>query len=120
MWQAKVFWQTIRRLRGERFHTPSDPKAKMVSYSTMRASLADEEYFENLLNLVTLTSDTQEVYLWEENTVTAAEVLLPVETLGGCDEMLTALNRVILLNSMCQAGLQSRRSRRFLGGVGFL
>jgi len=55
-------------------------------------------YFEDLLNSVT-SSGKQEGQLWEENSITASEVLPVVKTLktAGCDkirpEMLKALNR---------------------------
>jgi len=71
-----------------------DPSTtKMVSYSAVRAtSSADRDIIsKKRLNPVTLTpSDTQEVHLWDENTITAPEVFRAVKTMkggkaGGCD-----------------------------------
>jgi len=55
----------------------------MVSYSTMRrVSLADEEYFKDVLNPVTIIPpNTHKEHLGEENTITAVEVSLAVKTL---------------------------------------
>ena len=75
--------------------------------------MAEREYFNNVLNGVTITPpDTHKGHLAEENTITAADVFLAVNTLqagkaADCNgirlEMLKALNRgVIWLTRMCQ------------------
>jgi len=75
-WQANtVFWQTIRRLRGKK----SNMARFIKGYNNVLLSSEENilgiwrEYFKDLLNPVTiiLPSDTQEVHLEEENTITA-------------------------------------------------
>jgi len=98
-------------------------QTKMVSYSAMKDILSIlSEHFKEILDPVTITpSDTQEMFLGEESTITAAENFLAVKTLkageaAGCDEilpeMLKTLNRerVYWLICMCQVVRRSRRA----------
>ena len=112
----KVFWQTIRRLRG---------KKSSVTYSTKGSGgniLTDEneilsrwrEYFEDLLNPVKAsTRDTQEVTHLEEEVFTAPAVATVIKGIksgkaAGEDEirrkMLKALTRegILWLTRVCQ------------------
>ena len=75
--QTKVFWQTIRRLRGKRSSITYSIKDSDGNILTDEKILSRwREYFEDLLNPVKAsTCDTHEVtHLGEDEVFTAAEV----------------------------------------------
>ena len=126
----KVFWQTVRRLRGKWSHTARSIKDQnRVLLRNEKNNLGRwKEKFKYLLNLVTITpQNTHHVHLGEENTITAVEVSFPIKALkggkdAGCDEirreMLKALNRGILwLTRACQVAWCSGRNRK-IGKLG--
>ena len=103
---TKVFWQTIRRLRGKRLSVTYFIKDSVSNILTEENEIVSRwrEYFEDLLNPVKAsTGDTQEgTHLGEEVVFTAAEVPTAIKGMksgkaAGKDkirlEMLKALTR---------------------------
>ena len=123
----KVFWQTIRRLRG---------KSSSITYSIKDSAgniLTDEneilsqwrEYFEDLFNHIkALTRDTHEVtHLGEDEVFTAAEVATAIKGVksgkaaGAYEirpEMLKALTGegILWLTRVCQVAWKFGKARR--------
>ena len=112
----KVFWQTIRRLRGKRSSVTFSIKDSAGNILTDENEILSQwrEYFEDLLNPANvLTRDTQEVtHLGEEEVFTAAEVATAIKVIksgkaAGEDEirpeMLKALNgyKILWLTRVC-------------------
>ena len=79
----KVFWQTIRRLRGKRSHVTYSIKDSAVDILIDENEILSRwrKYFENLLNPVKASiSDTREVtHLGEEEVFTTAEVATAIK-----------------------------------------
>ena len=113
----KVFWQTIRRLRGKRSSVTYSIKDSASNILTDENEILSRwsEYFEDLLNPVkTSTSDTHKVtHLGEEEVFTAAELATAIKGVksgkaAGEDEirpeMLKALTGegILLLTRVCQ------------------
>ena len=112
----KVFWQTIRRLRGKKSNTTASIKDSEGNILSNENDILARwrEYFKDLLNPVEATSnDTQEVMHSEEVVFTAAEVASAVRRLksgkaAGEDEirpeMLKAMNGegILWLTRVCQ------------------
>ena len=81
----KVFWQTIRRLRGKRSNATASIKDSAGSILKDENEILSRwrEYFEDLLNPVkATTNDTQVmIHLGEEEVFTAAEVATAIKRL---------------------------------------
>ena len=130
-WKSnKVFWQTVRRLRGKWTHTARSIKDQNgVLLRNEKDILGTwRENIKYLSNPVTITpQNTHDVHLRKENTITAAEVSFPIKTLkggkdGSCDEirreMLKALNQGVLwLTRVCRVTWCSGRNRK-IGKLG--
>ena len=113
----KVFWQTIRHLRGKRSSITYSIKDSDGNILTHENEILSpwREYFEDLLNPVkTSTRDTHEVtHLGEDEVFTAAEVATAIKGIksgkaAGEDEirpeMLKALTGegILWLTQVCQ------------------
>ena len=111
----KVFWQTIRRLRGKRSSITYSIKDGNILTDENEILSRCREYFEDLLNPVKAsTRDTHEVtHLGEDKVFTAAEVATAVKGIksgkaAGEDEirpeMLKALTGegILWLTRVCQ------------------
>ena len=131
----KVFWQTIRRLRGRKSSSARTIKSSEGTLLTNERDILKRwgEYFKDLLNPVTVTStEAHEVHLGAESShggISEAEVSSAIKLLksgkaAGDDEirpeMLKALNRdgVLWLTRVCQvAWVSGQAPKQWQSGV---
>ena len=123
----KIFWQTIRRLRGKRSSVTYSIKDSAGNILTDENEILSRwrEYFEDLLNPVKAsTRDTHEVtHLREDEVFTAAQVATPIKGIksgkaAGEDEirpeMLKALTGegILWLTRVCQVAWKLGKTPR--------
>ena len=120
----KVFWQTIRRLRGNRSVSTKSIKDSQGNILSDEKDILSRwrEYFEDHLNPVKdVATDTQEIHFGEEAVLTVSEVSTAIRGLksgkaAGEDEirpeMLKALtgNGVLWLTRVCQVAWKLGRA----------
>jgi len=113
----KLFWQTIRRLRGKKSNSCSsikDPSGNILSDENEVLS-SWREYFEDLLNPVKATKDDtyEQICFGEEEVFTGREITTAIDRLKSGKaaveveirpEMLKALNSegILWLTRVCQ------------------
>jgi len=116
-WANKVFWQTIRRLRGKRSNFSSflkDPSSNILSDENEIVSTW-RKCFKDFFKLTQAKNDDthEQICFWEEEVFTAREVAAAIsylksEKAAGEDkirpELLKALNskEILWLTRMCQ------------------
>ena len=123
----KVFWHTIRRLRGKRSSVTYSIKDSACNVLTVENEILSQlrEYFEDHLNPVKAsTRDTQKVtHLGEEEVFTAAELTTAITGIksgkaAGEDEIRTKMLKaltgegILWLTSVCQVAWKFGKTPR--------